>query len=174
MTVNWAESKWSGQVRKGPVRMVSHFPTQHYSKPSVLQTKNSNCSGQSLVVFWLSPRLLCGQFLLFCHFPVWQNGDNSLFMVKRQNSTAFSSLISQVQRSSLWAGHYIWRKKERPVATERSSRRCFQRLTTGQRLRNTAVFQLPCSHSVMLLGRHTESWLYVTSKCFNILFYTFL
>lgn len=61
---------------------ASRFPTHCCSKPTALSTKNSNCSGRSLALFWLRPQLLWGLLILL--LPFLQNGDGSLFGMKRQ------------------------------------------------------------------------------------------
>lgn len=107
--LNWAESKWGGQVSQ---HVASYFPTQCYSKPCVPWTKNSNCFGQRLVLFWLTPQS-CEAWSLSCRFIVLQNGDDSLFRNEKANPVrAFSCLISQVQSSSVvgWELHMEWKE----------------------------------------------------------------
>lgn len=120
---------------------ASHFPTQRYSKPSAADQKQQ--------LFWPEP----GSVLATTPAAVRPVPCLSLFpslaewwRLIVQNEKAkpirvFSSLISQVQSNWLWAGNYIWSEKEWLLATERSNRSPFQRLTTDQRLLNTAIFQ---------------------------------
>lgn len=173
------EDDWTGQnlnevakSERSSQHGAGHFPTQRYSKPTVPRTKNSNCSGQSWVLFWLPPRLLWGLFLLFSPPSLSEWWRLIVQSEKAKPVRAFSSLISQVQSSSLWAGNYIWSEKEWPLAVERSNRRPFQRLTTGQRLVNTAIFQ-PATFTLCHVTRqmHWISWLCITSQCFNV-YYT--
>lgn len=134
--MEWPSQKWSSQNG------------QSFSHTALLQAFCAADQKQQL--FWPKPGCVLAttpaavwpvsSLLPFPSLAEW--GQLIVHSEKAKPLTTFSSLISQVQSSSLWAGHYIWRKKERPVATERSSRRSFQRLTTGQRLLNTAVFQL--------------------------------
>lgn len=131
--------KWPSQ--KGPVSMVPViFP--HSITPSPL------CCGPKTAT------VLAGAWFCFGYHPgavrpVPSPSIPSLtewwrLIVQNEKAKpvrAFTSLISQVQSSSLRAGNYIRSEKKWPLATERSNKRPFQRMTTGQRLLNTPIFQ---------------------------------
>lgn len=69
---------------------------------------------------------------------------------------AFSSLISQVQSSSLWAGNYIWREKEWVVATEWSNRRSFSKADNRSKVTKHGHLPAGSVHSTMLACRCTQ------------------
>lgn len=158
--VNRAESKWSGQVRK-----VQSAWCQSVSHTALLQ---AHCAAdQKQQLFWPKQRSVLATtpaavrpVSSLSPFPSLAEWWRLIVRSEKAKPVrAFSSLISQVQSSSLWAGNYIWGEKEWAVATERSNRRSFQRLTTGQRLLNTAIFQ-PASFTLCHVTRqmHSTSW----------------
>lgn len=131
--------KWPSQ--KGPVSMVPVVFPHITPSPLCCGPKTATVLAGAWFCFGYRPGAVrpVPSLLLFPSLTEWWR-----LIVQNEKAKpvrAFSSLISQVQSSSLWAGNYIWSEKKWPLATERSNKRPFQRLTTGQRLLNTTIFQ---------------------------------
>lgn len=153
-TVNQAEYKWSGHVKK-----VQSAWCQSFSHTVLLQ---AHCAAdQKQQPFWPKPGSVLAttpaavrpvsSLLLFPSLAEWWR--LIVLSEKAKPVRAFSSLISQVQSSSLWAGNYIWREKDWLVATERSNGRSFSK--ADNRSEVTKHSHLPASyvHSTMLVCR---------------------
>lgn len=143
--------KWS---QRGPVSVVPVIFPHSVTPSQLLLTKNSNCSGWSLVLFWLSLWLLWGpvpSLLQFLSLTEWWR-----VIVQSEKAKAvrvFSSLISQVQSCRLGTTYGVkrndhwWRKRATGGPFKKWQQVRGYKTTSSSR---------PCSHSVMLLGWCTD------------------